>query len=97
MGEMIGGGNIFSRIRYEGIRDTLWEIPLGVFFCLEEGIREKGEVQNIIGFDITNVEYNKLKNSIKYIRNKYKPNWELMGKGKNISEWLAPIKKVVIR
>jgi hypothetical protein len=92
MGEMLGGGNIFSRIRYEGIRDSLWEIPLGVF-CLEDGIREKGEVQNIIGFDITNVEYNKLKNSIKYIRNKFKPNWELMGKGKNIAEWLAPIKK----
>jgi hypothetical protein len=42
---------------------------------------------------ITNLEYNKLKGTVKYIRNRYKPVWEMRGKGKSIAEWLAPIKK----
>jgi hypothetical protein len=40
-----GGGNIFSQGRYEQIRD----LPLGEF-CLEEGIKEQPEIQNILGF-----------------------------------------------
>jgi hypothetical protein len=92
MGEMLGGGNIFAQGRYENIREGIWDIPLGVY-CLDEGIRDKEEIQGILGLEITTLEYNKLRGSIKYIRSKYKPAWEMRGKGKNILEWLAPIKK----
>jgi hypothetical protein len=92
MNEMLGGGNVFAQGRYDTIRDQVWDIPVGVF-CLEEGIREKTEVQNILGFDITNLEYTRLRGSIKYIRNKYKPVWEMRDRGKSIKDWLAPIKK----
>jgi hypothetical protein len=92
MGEMLGGGNIFGRGRYELIQEQIWDIPLGVF-CVEEGIREKWEIQNIMGINLTNLEYGKLRGSIKYVHSKFKPLWEMRGKGKNITEWLAPIKK----
>ncbi len=96
MSEMVGGGNIFAQARYETIREGIWEIPVGVL-CLEEGIRDKGEIENILGLVLTNLEYNRLKGTVKYVRNKYKPVWDMMSKGKNINEWLAPIKKVVIK
>jgi len=92
MGEMLGGGNIFGWGRYERIREQIWDIPLGVY-CLEEGIRPKEEIQNIMGFEITTLEYNRLRGSVKYVRNKYKAIWDMRSKGKNVSEWLAPIKK----
>jgi hypothetical protein len=87
-----GGGNIFSIVRYKQIREQIREIPVGVF-CLEDGIRSKAEVENILDIGITNLEYNKLKGTIKYIRSKFKPIWDMRSKGKNIVEWLAPIKK----
>jgi hypothetical protein len=92
MGEMLGGRNIFSIVKYEQIQEQIWDIPLGVY-CLEEGIREKGEIQEIMGTVLTQLEYNKLRGCIKYIRAKYKPIWEMRGKGKSINDWLAPIKK----
>jgi len=92
MGEMLGGGNIFRWEKYERIREQIWDIPLGVY-CVEEGIRIKDEIQVIMGFEITTLEYNRLRGSIKYVRNKYKAVWEMRGKGKSVSEWLAPIKK----
>jgi hypothetical protein len=92
MNEMVGGGNIFAQGRYETIREGIWEIPVGIL-CLEDGIRDKGEIENILGLPLTNLEYNRLKGTVKYVRNKYKPVWEMMSKGKNINEWLAPIKK----
>jgi hypothetical protein len=72
MGEMLGGGNIFGQGRYEQIKGRIWDILRGVF-CLGKGIREQPEKQNILGFDVTNLEYGKLRGSIKYIRTKYKP------------------------
>jgi hypothetical protein len=92
MNEMVGGGIVFGQLRYENIRDGIWEIPLGVL-CTEDGTRDKVEIENIPGFGITNLEYNRLKGTIRYVRNKYKPVWEMMSKGKNVNEWLAPIKK----
>jgi hypothetical protein len=92
MGDMIGGGNIFSQAKYDNIRERLWDIPLGVF-CLEEGIRERDELQMMLGVDINNREYGKLRDSIKYLRGKFKPVWDLRGTGKNIEDWLHPIKK----
>jgi hypothetical protein len=92
MGEMLGGGNIFAAGRYEQIREQIWDIPVGVY-CLEEGIRDKQEVQMIMGINLTNLEYGRLRGSIKFLRGKFKPIWEMRGKGKSIAEWLAPIKK----
>jgi hypothetical protein len=92
MGEMLGGRNIFSIAKYDLIQEQIWDIPLGVY-CLEDGIREKGEIQEIMGITLTQLEYNKLRGSIKYIWAKYKAIWEMRGKGKSITEWLAPIKK----
>jgi hypothetical protein len=92
MGEMVGGGNVFAREKYENIRENIWDIPVGVY-CLEEGIREKGEVERIMGVLLTNLEYVRLRGVIKYLRGKYKPVWELRGTGKSIAEWLLPIKK----
>jgi hypothetical protein len=51
-------------------------------FCLEDGIRSKMEVENILDMGITNLEYNKLKGTIKYIRSKFKPIWDMRSKGK---------------
>ena len=92
MGEMLGGGNIFSWARYEQVRNLVSDVPLGVI-CLHDGIREKGEVGAIFGIEFSTVEYGKLRDSVKYIRNKYKPVWEVRGSGKSIIDWLAPIKK----
>ncbi len=58
---------------------------------------DQPEIQNILGFDITILEYGKLRGSIKYINTKYKLLWEMRGKGKNILVWLAPIKREVIK
>jgi hypothetical protein len=53
---------------------------------VEDGIRQKDEIQVILGFEITTLEYNRLRGSIKYVRNKYKAVWEMRGKGKSVSE-----------
>jgi hypothetical protein len=88
MGEMLGGGNIFGRGRYELIQEQIWNIPLGVF-CVEEGIREKWEMQNILGIDLTNLEYGKLRGSIKYVHSKFKPLWEMRGRERiSLNGWL---------
>jgi hypothetical protein len=92
MGDMLGGGYIFSMGKYEQIMERIWNIPLGVY-CLEEGIRDRLEIQRIMGVEITNLEYSKLRGSIKYIRGKYKPVWDMRGRGKSMADWLAPIKK----
>jgi hypothetical protein len=90
--QKVGGRNIFSMAKYDLIQEQIWDIPLGVY-CLEDGIREKGEIQEIMGIVLTQLEYNKLRGSIKYIRAKYKATWDMRGKGRSITEWLAPIKK----
>jgi hypothetical protein len=92
MGEMMGGMNIFSQARYELIQEQFWDIPVGVM-CLENGIRDKEEIQNILGIEITNLEYVRIRAGVKFARNKFKPVWDMRGRGKNITEWLAPIKK----
>jgi hypothetical protein len=92
MGEMLGGRNIFSMAKYDLVQEQIWDIQLGVY-CLEDGIREKGEIQEIMGIVLTQLVNNKLRGSIKFIRAKYKALWDMRGKGRSITEWLAPIKK----
>jgi len=92
MGDMLGGGNIFSAVRYEGIRENLTHVKVGEL-CNETGVMNREIVAAITGIPLTAVEYGKLRDSIKYLIGKYKPVWEMREKGKNIAEWIAPIKK----
>ncbi len=83
MGVMLGGGNIFGRVRYERIKDHVRNTTVEDV-CTEEGIRSKEQIIALFGVVITDVEYGKLRDSIKYIRNKYKPEWNLRELGKSI-------------
>jgi hypothetical protein len=92
MGVMLGGGNIFGRVRYERIKDQLRNITVEDV-CTDEGIRSKEQIIALFGMVITEVEYGKLRDCIKYIRNKYKPEWSLRGLGKNMRDLLSTVKK----
>jgi hypothetical protein len=59
----------------------------------EEGIKDKDTLSQILGIVLTDVEYGKLRDMVKYVRGKFKPIWEMKEKGKNIQEWVAGIKK----
>jgi hypothetical protein len=92
MGIILGGGNIFGRVRYERIRQHLGVVTVGEV-CEEEGIKNKDDINRILGIQLTDVEYGKLRDCIKHLRKKYKPEWDLKEMGKTIREWLEPIKK----
>jgi hypothetical protein len=92
MGVMLGGGNIFGRVRYGRIKHLLTKVTVGEV-CEEDGIKTKEVINTILGTAITDVEYGKLRDCMKYIRNKYKPEWDMRDKGKNLKEWMDPIKK----
>jgi hypothetical protein len=92
MGEMFGGHSIFSPMRYENIRELFWDVKVGQLVN-ENGIRDKPEVEIILGTAITGTEYGKLRSGLKFILNRYKPCWELKSLGKEIIEWIAPVKR----
>jgi hypothetical protein len=92
MGIMLGGGNIFGRVRYGRVQNQLREVTFETL-CVEEGIKTKEEINGILGIQMTDVEYGKLRDCVKHTRKKFKPEWELREIGKNIREWLEPIKK----
>jgi hypothetical protein len=92
MGVMLGGGNIFGRVRYERVKNHLRDVTFGDV-CEVEGIKNKEEINGILGIQMTDVEYGKLRDCIKHLRKKFKPEWELRELGKTIREWLEPIKK----
>jgi hypothetical protein len=92
MGEMFGGHSIFSLVRYENIRELFWDVKVGQLVN-ENGIRDKPEIEIILGTAITGTEYGKLRSGIKFILNRYKPCWELKSLGKEIIEWIAPVKR----
>jgi hypothetical protein len=92
MGIMLGGGNIFGRVRYGRVQNQLREVTFENL-CNEEGIKTKEEINGILGIQMTDVEYGKLRDCVKHTRKKFKPEWELREIGKNIREWLEPIKK----
>jgi hypothetical protein len=89
---MFGSYSIFSQRRYEDIRDHFWDISIS-HLVNETGILDKTDIETAIGVNITGTEYGKLRSGIKFIINKYKPNWELKHLGKDIIEWIAPIKR----
>jgi hypothetical protein len=92
IGRMIGEGNILSRARYNTFRNQMLSIKLGDI-TTEHGIIEKREMAEKLGFEITEVEYGKIRDNVSHIRGKFKPVWEMKEKAKTISEWLRPIKK----
>ncbi len=73
---MLGGGNIFGRVRYERVKDHLLNTTVGEV-CEEDGLRSKEQILNLLGVVIKDVEYGKLQDCVKYIRNKFKPDWSL--------------------
>jgi hypothetical protein len=92
IGIMLGGGNIFGWVRYENVRHMVLDIKLEDL-VEEDGIKSKEVINRRLGFILTNVEYDKLRDAINYIRGKFKPDWSLRGTGKTIMEWMAPIRK----
>ncbi len=92
MGRMLGRGNILSARRYDGMGAAGWKIKMGEVVN-EEGIKDKDTLSQILGIVLTDVEFGKLRDMVKYVRGKFKPIWEMKEKGKNIQEWVAGIKK----
>jgi len=92
MGREIGRSNVFGRRRYEEIERNLGQIKLGEL-CLEGAIQTKAEIEGVLGFRVTDVEYGKLRDVVRYIRGKYKPVWAMKEKGKTIHEILQGVKK----
>ncbi len=92
MGRTIGKGNIFGRRRYELLGEEARMVNIGML-VVQDGIKEKDAVSEILGLHITDVEYGKLRDIIKYLRGKFKPVWEMKDKGKGIVAWVSPIKK----
>ena len=92
MGRKIGENNVFSARRYNLVRNRIENIEVGELVEME-GIKTKIEIEERIGTWITEVEYGKISDIIKYIRNKFKPSWEMIEKGKNVVEILRKIKK----
>ena len=60
MGDMLGGGNIFSAVRYEGIRENLTHVKVGEL-CNETSVMNREIVAAITGIPLTAVEYGKLR------------------------------------
>ena len=92
MGEMLGGGNIFGWAKYEEVKRTISNVKFGDI-CGEECILPKEELIGKLGIELNDREYGKIKTAIRYVRNKFKPRWELRMVGKSINEWIHPIKK----
>jgi hypothetical protein len=68
-------------------------ILIVILITTENGIIEKREMAEKLGFEITEVEYGKIRDHVNHIRGKFKPVWEMKEKAKTISEWLRPVKK----
>ncbi len=88
MGVMLGSeissdGNGMKGLNIHGDLNYICNI------CEEGGIlytvHTKEQIYGILGTIITNVEYGKLRDRIKYIRNKYKPEWNRRESDKNIN------------
>jgi hypothetical protein len=92
VGRNIGKGNVFSVRRYELLGNDARKLCLGEIVT-EDGIKEKETISEILGIQVTDVEYGKLRDIVKYLRGKFKPVWEMKDKGKGIQAWVTPIKR----
>lgn len=92
MGQTLGGGNIFSMERYQRIGPRLEELRLEEMVSRDDTL-ERGVIGGLIGSNLTRVEYRKLRDTKKYIRKKFKPEYDLRHTGKTVVEIIAPIKK----
>ncbi len=92
VGRTIGKRNMFSARRYELLGIEAKKVCMGEIVT-EEGIKDKDTISDILGIQVTDVEYGKLRDIVKYLRGKFKPVWEMKEKGKGIQAWVGPIKK----
>jgi hypothetical protein len=92
VGRTIGKGNVFSARRYELLGIEAKKVCMGEIVT-EEGMKDKDTISEILGIQVTDVEYGKLRDIVKYLRGKFKPVWEMKEKGKGIQAWVVPIKK----
>jgi hypothetical protein len=92
VGRIIGKGNIFGIRRYEMLGVAARSTTIGML-ATQEGIIEKESVSEILGVQITDVEYGKLRDIVKYLKGKFKPVWEMKDKGKSLQAWVSPIKR----
>jgi hypothetical protein len=91
-GRKIGENNVFSRRRYNQYRNGIEEITL-LELVEVDGIKTRNELSAILGLEMTEVEYGKLRDVIKLLRGKFKPEWGLREKGKSVSDILKGVKK----
>jgi hypothetical protein len=75
MGEMFGSSNVFSAGKYDEIRETVWETKVGDLWFGDDP-RSKIEIEAVLGIDLTGREYDKIKNGLKYVKTKFKPQWD---------------------
>jgi hypothetical protein len=92
VGRIIGKGNIFGIRRYEMLGVVARRITIGMI-ATQEGIIEKESVSEILGVQITDVEYGKLRDIVKYLKGKFQPVWEMKDNGKSLQAWVSPIKR----
>jgi len=91
-GRKIGENNVLSRRRYNQHKERLEEIKL-LDLVEEDGIKPRNEIAGILGLEMTEVEYGKLRDVIKLIRGKFRPEWDMREKGKNVIDILKGVKK----
>jgi len=75
MGEMFGSSNVFGAGKYDEIRETVWETKVGDLWFGDDP-RSKIEIEAVLGIDLTGREYDKIKNGLKYVKTKFKPQWD---------------------
>jgi hypothetical protein len=76
MGEMFGSNNIFSVVKYDEIRETVWETKIMDLVRRDEP-KSKIEMEAVLGIELTGREYDKIKNGVKYVKTNFKPQWDL--------------------
>ncbi len=81
MGEMFGSSSIFSAVKYDEIREMVWETKVGDL-CLRDEPKSKIGMEAVLGIDLTGREYEKIKSGVKYAISKFKPQWDLKNREK---------------
>jgi hypothetical protein len=92
MGEMYGNSSIFNAVKYDEIRETIWETKIGDLCQMDEP-KSKIGMEAVLGIELTGREYEKIKSGVKYAKSKFKPQWDLLEQGKSTKDWIARIKR----
>ncbi len=95
MGEMFGSSNVFRAGKYDEIRETVWETKVGDL-CLQDEPKSKIEMEAVLRVELTGREYDKIKNGVKYVKTKFKPQWDLKEQGKSTKDWVSVPRRLFI-